>query len=90
VRIFQYHVLQITHSAVKGFRHFQARRKSNITKFGNCQPAVLVLSTLFGIYETYFEFSLNSSAAISTGKIVHTNEMLTCTNHLTRSTNAHE
>ena len=48
-----------------------------------------VLST-FITDQPRFEFSLNSPWAISPYKILHTNEMLTCTNDLTRLANDHE
>ena len=48
-----------------------------------------VLST-FRIDQPRFKLGLNSPWAISTDKILHNNEMLTCTNDLTRLTNAHE
>ena len=51
--------------------------------------AAIVLST-FRIDQPRFVFSLNSPWAISPYKILHTNEMLTCTNDLTRLANAHE
>ena len=48
-----------------------------------------VLST-FRTDQTRFEFSPNSPWAVSPYKTLHTNEMLTCTNDLTRLANAHE
>ena len=48
-----------------------------------------VLST-FRIDQPRFKLGPNSPWAISTDKILHTNEMLTCMNDLTRLTNAHE
>ena len=45
-----------------------------------------VLST-FRTDQPRFKFSPNSPWAISTDKILHTNEMVTCTNDLTRLTN---
>ena len=48
-----------------------------------------VLST-FRTDQPRFEFSPNSPWAVSPYKTLHTNEMLTCTNDLTRLANAHE
>ena len=48
-----------------------------------------VLST-FSTYQPRFKFSSTGPWANSIDKILNTNEMLTCTNDLTRLTNAHE
>ena len=53
---------------------------------------VLVATVLskFTTDQPRFEFSPKSSWAVSPYKTLHTNEMLICTNDLTRLANAHE
>ena len=53
---------------------------------------VLVATVLsaFRTDQPRFEFNPNSPWAVSPYKTLHTNEMLTCTNDLTRLANAHE
>jgi hypothetical protein len=77
-------------NALNGFLNFQACTKKPyylVRRLATC--SALVLST-FRTDETYFKFSPSILCAISTDKILNTYEMLTCTNDLSRLTNAHE